>query len=251
METTNEDMEIDLVDIFYLIKARLAVIILSGILFAAAVGLISSFLITPQYTSTTQMYILSKTTSITSLADIQLGSQLTQDYMVMVKSRKVINQVIQDLDLDMGYGQLSSIITVTNPTNTRILEMTCKYSNPIMAKKIVDDVAKVSKTRIAQIMDSQEPTIIDKGYASMKPTSPNIRKNAAIGGIIGVILAAVVIIVLHLMDDTIKDSEDVQKYLGLSTLGLIPIETGVEKQVQMDKKKRKMQFSKKKSRKGQ
>lgn len=251
METTNQDIEIDLVDIFYLIKARLAVIILSGILLATATGLISNFLITPKYTSTTQLYILSKTTSITSLADIQLGSQLTQDYMVMVKSRKVINQVIKDLDLDMEYDQLCGMISVTNPTNTRILEMSCEYTNPIMAKKIVDDLAKVSKTRIAQIMDSQEPTIIDKGYASMKQSSPNTKRNAVIGGIIGILLAAGVIIVLYLMDDTIKDSEDVQKYLGLSTLGLIPIESGVEKQVQIDKKKRKKNFNKKNSRKGQ
>lgn len=250
MEKTNEEIEIDLLDLFYLIRARLAVIILAGILCATAVGLGSKFLITPQYTSKTQLYILSKTTSLTSLADIQLGSQLTQDYMVMVKSRTVVSQVIQDLDLDMDYDELGSIIEVTNPTNTRILEISCTYPNAFMAKKIVDDFAKVSKTRIAQIMDSEEPTVIDQGYASMIPSSPNTKKNAIIGGIIGILLAAAIIIILHLMDDTIKSSEDVEKYLGLSTLGLIPIETGVEKQVQLDKKKRKMQSNKKTSRKG-
>lgn len=251
MEKTNEEIEIDLLDLFYLIRARLAIIILAGILCATAVGLGSKFLITPQYTSKSQLYILSKTTSLTSLADIQLGSQLTQDYMVMVKSRTVVNQVIHDLDLDMGYDQLGNIISVTNPTNTRILEISCTYPNAFMAKKIVDDFAKVSKTRIAQIMASEEPTIIDQGYASLIPSSPNTKKNAIIGGIIGILLAAAVIIILHLMDDTIKNSEDVEKYLGLSTLGLIPIETGVEKQVQLDKKKRKMQLNKKTSRKGQ
>lgn len=250
MENTNEDIEIDLVDLFYLIRARLAVIILSGILCATVVGLLSSFLITPQYKSTTQLYILSKSTSLTSLADIQLGSQLTQDYMVMVKSRTVVNQVIKDLDLDMKYGQLVNTITVTNPSNTRILEITCQYPNAFMAKKIVDKFADVSKTRIAQIMDSDEPTIIDQGYASLVPSSPNNKKNIAIGGLIGVFLAAAVVIILHLMDDTIKTSEDITKYLGLSTLGLIPIETGADKQMQIDKKKRRKQFFQSKKRKG-
>jgi capsular polysaccharide biosynthesis protein len=249
MEKTNEDIEIDLVDLFYVIRARLWVIILSGVLFATVAGLVSSFLITPMYTSTSQMYILSKSTSITSLADIQLGSQLTQDYMIMVKSRTVVNQVIKDLNLDMDYDALSGIVTVTNPTQTRILNISCNYPNAEMAKRIVDEFAKVSKISIAQLTASDEPTIIDWGYASPYPSSPNIKKYIIIGALAGIFLAAGIVIVLHLMDDTIKDSEDVEKYLGLSTLGLIPLEAGGAKQAQIDKKKRN-QKAVKKNRKG-
>lgn len=252
MENKNEDIEIDLVDLFYLIKARLWVIILSGVICAAIAGSISSFLITPQYTSKTQLYILNKTASISSIMDsLQASSQLTQDYMVMVKSRTVVNKVIEDLDVDMKYEQMAGIISVSNPSQTRILEISCTYPNAEMAKKIVDEFANVSKKRIAELTDSKEPTIIDWGYASPTPSGPNTTKNTLIGAFIGLFIAAGVIIVLHLMDDTIKDSDDIEKYLGLSTLGLIPLEAGSGKQAQLDKKKRKKQKTVSKNRKGQ
>ncbi len=241
-KNANEEIEIDLLDLFYLLRSRLWIILLSGILLASAVGLISSFLITPKYTSTTKLYILTKSTSITSLADIQLGTQLTQDYMVLVKSRPVVTKVIENLELEMSYKEMLGIITVSNTSNTRILEIEAEYPDALMAKEIVDEFAKVSVSQIAKIMDTQEPTIVEEGFASMIPSSPNIRKNIIIGALIGVIAAAGVIIVLHLMDDTIKSAEDLEKYLGISTLGLIPIEAGGEKRTEMDKKKRKKQY---------
>ena len=241
---TNEEIEIDLLDLFYLIRSRLWIIILSAIILASGVGLISSFLITPLYTSTTKLYILTKSTSITSLADIQMGTQLTQDYMVLIKSRPVVTQVIDNLELDMTYEELTDIITVSNPSNTRILAIQAEYPDAFVAKQIVDEFAAVSVNQIAKIMDTEEPTIVEEGYASPTPSSPNTVKNAIIGGLIGAFLAAGIIIALHLMNDTIKTSEDIEKYLGISTLGLIPIEAHGAKQAELDKKKRKKQMTK-------
>ncbi len=235
----NEEMEIDLLDLFYLIKSRLWIIILSGAIVAAAAGLISSFVLTPIYTSTAQLYILSKSTSITSLADIQLGTQLTQDYMVLVKSRTVVNQVIDNLGVDMTYEEMEKLIDVTNQNNTRILQLSVSYPDAYLAKEIVNEFAEVSKKQIAVIMDTAEPTIVDKAVVATNPSSPNVQKNVIIGGLIGLILASAIIIVLYLMDDTIKSDEDIEKYLGISTLGLIPIEPGAAKQMELDKKKRK------------
>ena len=235
----NEEVEIDLVDLFYLVRARLWIILLSALIFASASGLISSFMITPMYESTAKLYILTKSTSITSLADIQLGSQLTQDYMVLIKSRPVVTKVIENLGLDLTYEQLVSIITISNPTNTRILEINAVYSDSFMAKQIVDEFASVSRSQIAKIMDTQEPSVVEDGYASEIPSSPNIKKNAVIAGLAGAILAAGIIIVLHLMDDTIKNSDDLEKYLGLTTLGFIPVElTTAQSQAKKKKKKR-------------
>jgi capsular polysaccharide biosynthesis protein len=90
-------------------------------------------------------------------------------------------------------------------------------------------------------MACKEPTIVEEGVVAQSPSSPNKKRNVIIGGLIGAFLAAGIIIVLHLMDDTIKDSEDIEKYLGISTLGLIPIESGAAKQTELDKKKRKKQ----------
>lgn len=240
-KNTNEELEIDLIDLFYLIKARLFIIILSGVMFAAVAGLISSFLITPIYTSKTQLYILTKSTSLTSLADIQIGTQLTQDYMVLVKSRPVVTKVIENLGLNMSYESLASIITISNPSNTRILEIKVEYPDAYLAKQIVDEFATVSSSQIAVIMKSDEPTVVEEGYMQPNPSSPNTKRNIAIGGLLGAFLAAGIIIVLYLLDDTIKDTDDVEKYLGLTTLGLIPIETGALKQSEIDKKKKRRQ----------
>ena len=235
---TNEEVEIDLIDLFHLLRSRLWIIILSGIIVASVVGMVSNFMLTPIYTSTAKLYILSKSTSLTSLADIQLGTQLTQDYMVLVKSRPVVTQVIDNLELDMSYEELNSIITVSNPSNTRILVIESSYPDAQMAKNIVDEFSNVSKSQIAKIMDAQEPTIVEEGYVSPFPSSPNVGKNTIIGGLLGAILAAAIIVVLHLMDDTIKNAEDIEKYLGLSTLGLIPIEAGIDMRAERKKKKR-------------
>jgi capsular polysaccharide biosynthesis protein len=240
-QSMNDEIEIDLLEIVRLIRARIWIILLTGILTAAVAGLISNFLLTPIYTSTSKLYIVNKSTSITSLAlqDLQLGAQLTQDYMVLVKSRPVVTQVIDNLELDMSYEEMLSVISISNPTNTRILEITAEYPDPFLAKRIVDEFATVSTSRIAKIMDTSEPTVVEEGYMQPNPSSPNTKRNVLIGGILGLFLAAGIVVVLFLLDDTIKDSEDIEKYLGLNTLGLIPVEAGGQKQMEKDKRNRK------------
>lgn len=242
MEKYNkEEIELDLIDILYLIKARLWIILLSGILLASLVGLVSKFLSAPSYSSTTKLYILTKSTSITSLADIQMGTQLTQDYMVLVKSRPVVTKVIENLELDMTYEQMSGLISVSNPSDTRILEIRAAYPDAFVAKEIVDEFAVVAIDRIAKIMDTEKPTIVEEGYVAPYASNPGTMKNTILGGLLGAFAAAGIIIVLYLMDDTIKSSEDIEKYLGISTLGLIPMENNVDKRILLIKKKRKKQ----------
>ncbi len=242
-QNTNEEIEIDLLELFYVIKSRIWIILLTGILTATAAGLISNFCITPIYNSTTKLYIVSKSTSLTNLNldDLQLGTQLTKDYMVLVESRPVVTQVIDNLGLNMTYEEMVSCLTIENPSNTRILEITTKYPDPYLAKKIVDEFAAVSSSRIAKIMDTSEPAIVEEGYIQPHPASPNNLKNTLIGGVVGLFLAGAVVIVLHLLNDTIKDTEDVERYLGLNTLGIIPIESGANKMAELDKKKRRRQ----------
>lgn len=237
----NDEIEIDLIELLYLLKTRIWIILLTAIIFASGSGLISSFLITPMYQSTAKLYILTKSTSITSLADIQLGTQLTQDYMVLIKSRPVVTKVIENLELDMSYESLVNIINISNTSNTRILEIRAEYPDAYMAKQIVDEFAQVSRTQIAKIMDTAEPSVVEDGYASPHPSSPSLMKNIMIAGLAGVFLASAVIIVLYLMDDTIKTAEDVEKYLGLTTLGLIPIELSATKVKDADQKKKQRQ----------
>lgn len=233
-----DEIEINLLEIFGVLRARMFSILMSGILLAAVFGLGTMFLIEPKYQSTSKLYIVGQSSSITSLADLQTGAQLTQDYMVLVQSRPVLEKVIDNLGLDMQYEELRSLVSLNNPQDTRILEVTVTTGDPYMAKEIVDEVSGVSASRIAAIMNVDEPTIAEYGHLESSPSSPSLRRNILIGGILGALCSAAVAIVLYLLNDTIRTEEDVEKYLNLNTLALIPIEEGAVEQMIRDRQKR-------------
>ena len=231
---SQDEMEIDLLEIFGVLMSRLWLIVLTGVLFAGAAGVFCKFVVTPIYTSTTQLCILSNTTSIASLSDLAIGTQLTQDYIVVTKSRPVVEQVIDNLELDMTYEELLAVTTVENPEDTRILSISVTNPDPTLAKQIVDQYAQVSRKRIAKLMDINEPGIIEEGHVAERKTSPTTTRNAMVAGILGIILACAVVIIRHMLDDTIKSSEDVERYLGLNTLGILPIEENALKEEQRE-----------------
>lgn len=224
METNRQDViEIDLLEIFFLLKKRFWILLLTGIIFATGTGLFTKYLIQPLYSSTSKLYILTSSTSITSLADIQVGSSLTKDYIQLVQSRPVVEKVIDNLNLNNTYEGLLEQMTFTNPADTRILVITAQDPSPEVAKAIVDEFAEVAKDSISTIMKTDEPSIAEYGYVGEKPVSPNLLKNVAIGGLLGVFLATAIVIVLYMLDDTVKSTEDIEKYLGLNTLTVIPL----------------------------
>lgn len=231
-----EVMEIDLKEVFFELLSHIKAIIASAVIVGAICFGISYFLITPQYESKASMYVLSKSTSITSLADVQMGTSLTNDYLVVVKSRPVLEQVITQLDIKgMTYSQLLGKITVNNPTSSRILEVTVKDPDPRQAKLLADTVAEVSAAFIAEKMDQDPPNIIQRGYTDGSPVSPNIKKNTLIGLVAGAVLAMIVVFLAFMFDDSVITPEDVEKKLGLNVLGTIPLE---DKEYDGDKKSR-------------
>ena len=238
---TNQDdeIEIDLKELFYVIKRKLWIILLTGIVGAVGFGLFTAMVMKPVYTSSTMLYIVNKTTTLTSLTDLQLGTQLTKDYKVLVTSRPVTGQVITNLDLNLSHEQLVKKIKVDNPTDTRILTISEEDTDPYMAKSIADEFASVASARMAEIMDSAPPNIVEEAYLPTQKTKPSITKNTMIGGLAGVFLAGAIILVLFVMNDAIKTPEDVEKYLGLNTLATIPVfegETGAKKKKSKRKK---------------
>lgn len=239
MEQHNEEMEIDLMELFYVIRGRIVIILLTAILFALGAGLGTYYFIAPTYSSTSSIYVLTKE-SIISYADLQIGKSLTSDYIEMIQSPTVLDKVIKDLGMQdtMTYKKLREHISVENPTDTRILNLTVRYNDPRVAKSIVDELAEVSCERISEIMDMDKPNIFETGKVDTIPVSPSKKKNILIGGLFGFILAAGIVIVRHLMDDTIHSTEDVEKYLGLNTLAAIPISEGSEVAVKRDDRRR-------------
>ena len=229
MEERYEETEIDLVEVFHVLISKIwFIILLAALGFGMMVGYTMLF-VKPTYSSSSTIYILTKTTSITSLADFQIGTQLTQDYKVIITSRPVLEEVIENLGLNMSYDTLKGQISVNNPDNTRFLELTVKNNDAYLAKKIVDELTNVSVAKTAEVMETDPPNIMDYGQLPDKPISPSMKKNGIIGGLLGFVLACAIIILQYMMNDSIKTGEDVEKYLGLNVLGMIPLEEGVSK----------------------
>ena len=183
---------------------------------------LSKLFITPVYSATATMLVLTKETTLSSLADLQIGTQLTKDYNILITSRTVLQDVVDELNLDMTYKELKERITVENPSDTRILSITATDKDPEMAKKIADTLAKTSADFIGDKMEVTPPKIIEEGEVPTIQTSPSTKKNVLIGALAGLVLSAGVIILLTLMDDTIKSEDDIENYLGLTTLASIP-----------------------------
>lgn len=220
-----EENEIDLLELFYVVLHKWKMIVLSLLLTGACGCLISVFLITPQYESTSVLYVLSKSTSITSLADIQMGSSLTNDYVEVVTSRPIIEQVIQNLGLtDETYESLKDKVSIDNPANTRLLKITVRDPQADVAKAIADELADVSKSFISIKMDQAAPTVTQYGYADGEPVTPNTVKNTVLGAVIGAVLAIGVVIVSYLLNDTIMTTDDIEKKLGMTVLASIPMD---------------------------
>lgn len=236
MEHNEEVIEIDLKEIFYLLLHKLWLILLIGILGAVAFGAISKYLMVPVYTSTTKVYVINRQDEDrTTYSDLQMGAQLTKDYSILVKSRPVTEQVIEALDLGLTHEELARIIGVNNPDGTRILEISVKYTDPDIAKEMADMIASVSSERMVNIMEMERVNVLEPANRPIKPSEPRIRRNTIYGGAIGICLTAVIIILFYLFNDTIRTSEDIEKYLGITTLGIIPLQEEKKKKRQKRK----------------
>ena len=218
----DDEIEIDLLELFYALRHRWWAILLALVIGAGAAGVYTKKLIAPHYQSTSMVYVLSKETTLASLADLQIGSQLTKDYSVIIKSRPVLQEVIDKQNLDLTTDELGEMITIDNPSDTRILSITVEDIEPMRAKAIVDEVTKSASNYIGDIMEMVPPKVIEDGIVAVKPSSPSVKKNAAVGGLGLAVLVCGLICLKTVLDDTIKSEEDIEKYLGLSVLAVIP-----------------------------
>ncbi|MBR3352217.1 MAG: hypothetical protein IKG35_08910 [Erysipelotrichaceae bacterium] len=220
----NDEIEIDLREIFFLLLDKALIIILVTLLFATAAFAYTKFLVTPMYRSTTSIYVLNKQNdgAVTS-SDLTASAQLTYDYSQLIKSRSVAEEVIKRLHLDMTPDALIRRISTSTPSNSRIINISVLDTNPEIAKKIADTVRKEAAIKIQEVTACEAVNMVDEANVPKTRYSPSYRRNVGIGGALGFVLTVGIIVFLHLSDDTIKTSDDVEKYLGLSTLGSIPV----------------------------
>lgn len=236
----NEEMEIDLLELLMVMKKHLAAILMAGIVGLVIMFAYTSFLATPLYSASSMMYVMpdnSNSMNSSTLSDMQVGQQLTSDYSSMIKSRSFMEDVIKKLNLTIDYQQLLEKVEVTNPTSSRILQVTVNDPNPQTAADIANEVASVAESKLKEITGMQAIKIYEEAAVPDRPSSPNLKKNCALGLLAGLVLAMAVITILYLLDDTIKTEDDIEKYLGMTTLAVLPY-NGRKQQRQAQKHKK-------------
>lgn len=239
-EIENQEIEIDLLELFHILLGRIGLIWNVGFLAAILCFMISKFVLTPVYESTTKIYILNKTESASvTYSDVQMGTQLTKDYAELIGSRYVLEEVIQKLGLNnMTYNALLKTITVSTPTDTRIVSITVENTDPVQAMKIANCIREVAGEHIQNVMDIEAVNVVETANMPIEKAGPPVLRWALIGGLIGVLAVCAAILVQYLMDDTVKSAEDVEKHLRISTLALIPLTEEAEDRKKTGKKKK-------------
>ena len=221
--TNDGEIEIDLFELLMAFRKRIAAILMAGLIGLVVGYAYSSILITPLYTSTSMVYVVGSDSVISTLANLQLGTQLTQDYQVMIRNRTVMERVVKDLNLPYGYRGLRSRISISNPEGTRILNIRVVDSDPVRAKQIADSVAKEASEYIADIMEQDPPKIIEEGEIPTTKTSPNNTRNAMMAALLAMAAVMGVITFRFVMDDTIKTEDDIRNYFGATVLAVVPL----------------------------
>lgn len=222
-----EDDEIDLLEVLFVLKNHLLAIILSLIIGAGVALSYTMFLLQPMYTSSSMIYIFTKTTSVTTAVDLQIGSQLTVDFEILGTSRPVIEKVITDLDLATDYETLLRTVKVENPKDSRIIKITVTNPDPQLACDIANSLASNLAARVAEVIDTEKPSSVEDAVPALKPSSPSKAKNTALGGIVGMMIAIAFFLVRYFSDMSIRDEDDVRKYLNLGTLASVPYEKSI------------------------
>ena len=218
----DDEIEIDLRELLRAIKKKILFILAMAVAGAVLAGAYTQVLVSPVYSSTSKILVLSKETTLTSLTDLQLGTQLANDYSVLITSRPVLENVIENLGLDMEYGALEANVSINNPTGTRILEVTVRNTDAGLARDIVNELSNISSSFIADQMEVVPPKIIEEGELNTRQINSNPIRNAMIGVVAGLILAIGIVVLMTAVNDTIRSQDDIERYLEIPMLASVP-----------------------------
>ena len=216
------------IDVFQLVKVlwkRKFLIVLTAIIAGLAAFAYSSFVIKPQYTSTTRIYVVNRNQAdkpgLTN-QDLQAGAYLVKDYREIILSQDVLEKVVVDQSLTMDAKALGKKVSVTVPADTRIVSISVRDGKPEEASRIANALREVAAQKIISVTKVSDVTTLEEARPATSPTSPNIRRNTMIATIAGVGFVTVIVLLVELLDDRVKRPEDIEEVMHLSLLGVIP-----------------------------
>jgi len=229
--------EFDLMEFIYRLLAHWKMIIcfaLAGFLIALYYTI---YMVTPMYKATATIYVLNNSDSVVNLADLQIGTNLTQDYIQVFSMWEVHEKVMQNLGINKSYSYMKSIVKVTNTSNTRMLNISVTVADPKLAAELANEYAKVGSNYIAETMQMVKPSMMSTALEPTSPVSPNKRRNAVVGFMLGAVVAAGIVFIQMLLDDNVKTAEDIRKFIGIETLAVIPVEENMAENNKARKKR--------------
>ena len=242
--SSDDEITIDLAELFGVLWHWIWLILLVALLLGGAAYAFSKFVIPEEFQSTTKIYVLDKESGSggqSTYTDLQVGSQLTKDYAELITSRTVIEKVIADNHLESVYDYKAFLkkVEVNTPTDTRIVSITVTDTNPALAQALADDIRVEASDLIIDTMQINAVNTYEVANLPTEKSAPSCSKWALIGAVLGALLVGGIVTLQYILDDTIKTSEDIEQYLGLSTLALIPLDENIGGAEKGKKKKNK------------
>ena len=216
------------IDVFQLVKVlwkRKFLIVLTAIIAGLVAFAYSSFVIKPQYTSTTRIYVVNRNQAdkpgLTN-QDLQAGTYLVKDYREIILSQDVLEKVVADQSLTIDARTLGKKVSVTVPADTRIVSISVRDGKPEEASRIANALREVAAQKIISVTRVSDVTTLEEARPATSPSSPNIRRNTMMATIAGIGFITVIVLLVELLDDRVKRPEDIEEVMHLSLLGVIP-----------------------------
>lgn len=219
----NDIIEIDIKQIAFLLLGKIGYILAIGVILAVLAFTYFKFIAAKSYTSSAQLYVMNTESDNITSSDISVSTSLTTDCLGMITSRPVMEKVISELDLDMSATALAGKVSSSNTTGSRLITITVTDSSPVMAKRIVDSVAKASADHILSVTKAEFVNQVYDGEVATEPSSPAVMRNTLIAMILGIAIGCAIVVIRFLLDDSIKGADDVEKFLGITVIGTIPL----------------------------
>ena len=214
--------KLELLELIAYIKSHLKFLLIpTAAAIAAAVVYVYAFA-TPIYEATSQLYVVNSKDSAINLSDLQIGSYLTSDYQWIFQTWEVNQQVINNLDLPYTMSEMKDMLTVENPSNTRILLITFASENAKEAAAVANEYAEVASQYISDYMLTSKPSIISIALEPLQPARPKKLLTVAVTALLAGFAALWCLFIAFQADDKVKSASDLRKHLGAEPLAIIP-----------------------------
>ena len=218
-------IEIDVIQMLKALWKRKLVIVIVAIVTGMIAFAYSSFVIKPEFTSTTRIYVVNRNQGdkpgLTN-QDLQAGTYLVKDYREIILSQDVLEKVVTDLGLTINAKTLAKKVQVTVPADTRIVSILVSDHKPDEASRIANALREVAAQKIISVTRVSDVTTLEEARPATSPSSPNIRRNTLMGTLVGAGVVIILVLLFELLDDRIKRPEDIEEVMQLSLLGVIP-----------------------------